>query len=248
VAGSLIFYIDYKKYRHAISPFVELADSGNYERVIQHTKEEVIPKVMERHSKPHDVFVIIDALDEYFALRDWPLPQHQESTNWIIGEAFLLMLLEYAELISHHDDVSLGVVNTGAHLLGWPKRARELLRIGFATTALIKPSQVSDPLVRPDLFSPQANDAEFYWWYLRGKMTMSVGWWSIPLIRELSTKLRGNYEELRSIELKTANDYLSRAHPSALSPRETLFYHIDGLLEVYQTALERKQGLLDIFG
>ena len=241
MAGSLIFYIDYLEYRIAIGPYVELADSENYESIIQHTQREVIPKVVERHRE------IIDLLDHYFALSKWPLPNRETPISWTIGEAFLIMLLGYSEQVSQ--DVSFGVVDIGTQLLGWTKETRELLRIGLTAGALIKPMQsTGDALIRPNLLSPESRDPSRYWWHLRGETTMSIGWWDTVSISDLSNKLRDNYEKIRTINLEPVANQLSKMHPRSLPPRETLFYHVDNLLAVYQTALDRNQGLLDIYG
>lgn len=109
----------------------------------------------------------------------------------LVGHQYLILLSQFLQRGSDHDrELRIGASADVAERLKWSNRDTQMLRIGMATTHLLKPDRVEDALERPrSKDDPGWQDPLNYWWWVRPQNAFVTGWWDTEAVEDLKTKL-----------------------------------------------------------
>jgi hypothetical protein len=229
-----IFMFNYTGFRREVEPLVLLADKGDYSDVLKKARalaEDIQPGTW-----------ILENLGT--SLQDFKDAKPDHPNNWLrpgphlTGFSFLVILSQFLTPIPVPPP-RLSDVGHAASALGWSRRDVELLSIGMATTALLKPELVPDPLERPSGADSRWNDPAYYWWWLRPEHAFYTGWWDLELIAKFHQRLSEMRKDFEQIDVAA----LSKRTNTVQSD---LIGNYEKTVKVFSDALAEQTGLFQI--
>jgi hypothetical protein len=222
-----VFYFDYLHFREAARPFIERADAGEHSSVVAHANEIA--------GRPGG--------------RKWILEGHgtglgelkRRTGPELTGFAFLVLLSTFLKTV-RSDIARPSAFPSAARALkqiGWTERDADLLAQGLATTVLLKPDLVQDPLQRPSPRDDRWEEPTYYWWWLRPMNAYYTGWWGLEQITYLHSKMvdcRTRVSHIPTNELDL--------HPSVTV--EKLVQQYDAVMRLFSIAMPKQVGIFFI--
>lgn len=225
------FLFDYVGFQQAAQPFIQLADQGDYEPVISRAKE-IASQIPPRKWVLEDLGTTLDSPDTY----------GRGFTGFITGFSFLVMLSQFLTPLKNHNAGMFPNVGQTAAVIDstWSEADVFLFYRGMATTVLVKPDLVPDPMQRPPAHDTRWwGDPEYWWWWVRPSHSFSIGWWSLEQITRFHRRLLPIRPEFERVSL--SNTPL----PSYVT-HETLLRDYDDAMKLFATAIEAEVGMLYI--
>jgi hypothetical protein len=181
------FLFDHEGFRREAKPFIQQADEGNYKAILQRARS--IPSRI----SPQE-WILEGQGTSLAELDASPGP-------WRTGAAFLVLLSEF--LRPNPFARSIGSTGLIVSHFGWSERDIKLLSEGMATTSLIKPEQIPDPLQRPPAGDRRWYDPAYYWWWVRPANAYSTGWLAYEQILEFHKRLLSIRPEYLQLDVST---------------------------------------------
>lgn len=217
-----IFFFDSSRFQQEAKPFIYQADKGNYEAVIEKARS-----IIER-TLPEEW--ILEGLGAHtYELETCTGPAQT-------GFAFLVLLAECL-----FPDRFVYRVNSTSLLLSclhWSERDTSLFSLGMATTYLIKPEQIPDPLQRPPAGDSRWEDPTYYWWWIRPLCAYNTGWLAYEQVCEFYRRLASTQRERVHSDVATFD-----IPPNCTVTQQNLIEDYYRLGDMLRTAMESKQGL-----
>lgn len=220
------FLFDYERFRQNASPYIELADKGEFTPIIEKANKIAVT------INPEDW--ILEDLGT--TLKGFSYLKQKGSQAHIVGFSFLVLLSNTLEMVPF-TSFGLGNIADIVASLGWNDEDVGLFRKGMATTVLLKPSLVGNVLERPPIGDPRWYDSSYYWWWLRPENAFHTGWWDAQQLERfhgMLAEIRSNFEQVDIGKLNL--------HPSVTKIR--LLDDYDKTMKLFNLAKERQFGLL----
>jgi hypothetical protein len=214
-------FFDHEGFQQEAEPLVQRVDTGDYEAVIRRART-----IASRISRKK---WILEGLGTSLLQLDELLPGPS-----LIGFSFLVLLSEFLHP-NPFGYQSIGWIGTVVEHLGWSPRDVKLLKNGMATTYLLKPELVPDPLERPPN-DERWHDPTYYWWWLRPANAYMTGWLTCEQITVFHRRLLEVQTDYEQVDVTSLN------MPSSTIQADLLEDYQRGL-KLFEAAIEAKVGL-----
>lgn len=224
-----IFLLDYVGFRQEVEPFVRLADKGEYAAIIDKATEIAVRIAPEE-------WILEDLGTSLKGFSDEA--QESRSTPQTIGFSFLVLLSQFLKPVPFPAP-GLGNVAQAVTLLNWDRKDVDLLRNGMATTTLLKPDLVENPLERPPSDDPRWHKESHYWWWLRPEYAFYTGWWEVRQLEKLRNILSKTQPKLAQVDVAQLN-----LHPSVTN--KVLHENYERTIQLFDLAVSQQVGLYSI--
>ena len=220
------FLFDHDSFQQQARPFVERADNGNYEPILEQARS------IANHVPPQEW--ILEGLGTGLSELDAP-PEARRR----VGFAFLVLLSKF--LRPNPLVRSIGSVGLVVSHFGWSERDTRLLSQGMATTFLIKPGLVSDPLERPPAGDERWHNPAYYWWWIRPANAYNTGWLTYEQVTRFHERLHTIQQEYLRLDVSSLD-----LPPSLVITQQDLAEDYHRTIKLFQIAIAEKVGLFHI--
>ncbi len=220
-----MFFFDHEGFLQEAQPYIQKADIGDYEAILNRAQ-----------SIANDISSqqwILEGLGT--SLTELNTPEK----SWQVGSAFLVLLSKYLQPypapIRRINWIWTAVVVSH---FGWSKQDVDLLSKGMATTYLMKPELVPDPLLRPPANDKRWREPSYYWWCVRPANAYYTGWLAYPQFVDFYGKLELIREEYLQLDVSMFD------LPSNITiTSEDMVKDYEETIRLFQTAIDAKAGL-----